>query len=185
MSSEKQKMCRGELYAAADPELITDRLNARLLLKAFNQSSPDQLSERDRYLRQLLPHSEIGLTIEPPFYCDYGYNISLGAHVYMNFNCTILDVMSVTIGNHVFLGPNVQIYTATHPLNASDRRRGLESGKAVTIGDDVWIGGGAIICPGVNIGSGSVIGAGSVVTKDISAGVLAVGNPCRMMRAID
>jgi maltose O-acetyltransferase len=184
VTSEKQKMLRGELYNPLDPELTLDRQNARFLLQAYNNTRPDQLAERDRLIRELISNSGQEVWIEPPFYCDYGSNITLGHKVYMNFNCTILDIMPVTIGDHVFLGPAVQIYTATHPLNAIERRQGLESGKAITIGDDVWIGGGAILCPGVTIGAGTVIGAGSVVTKDIPTGVIAVGNPCQVLRAV-
>jgi maltose O-acetyltransferase len=121
--------------------------------------------------------------IQPPFYCDYGTNIELGERVYFNFNCVVLDVCSVRIGSFTLFGPAVQIYTATHPLNAEQRRR-EESGKPVDIGDDVWVGGGAIILPGVRIGSRSVIGAGSVVTRDVPEGVVAAGNPCRVIRAI-
>jgi maltose O-acetyltransferase len=121
--------------------------------------------------------------IEPPFYCDYGFNIELGRHVYFNFNCVILDVCPVRIGDHSIFGPSVQIYTATHPLGAEARTRG-EYGKPVTIGCDVWVGGGAIILPGIRIGSRTVIGAGSVVTQDIPDDVLAVGNPCRVIRSL-
>ena len=122
--------------------------------------------------------------IEPPFYCDYGSNITLGDNVFFNFNCVVLDVTPVVIGSRVLFGPAVQIYAATHPLSAAERRSGLEAGKPVEIGDDVWVGGGAIICPGVQIGPESVIGAGSVVTRNIPARVLAAGNPCRVIREL-
>jgi maltose O-acetyltransferase len=122
--------------------------------------------------------------IEPPFQCEYGCNISLGEQVFFNFNCVVLDVAPVRIGARVLIGPGVQIYTATHPLSAEQRKAGLEAGRRIDIGDDVWIGGGAILCPGVRIGSGSVIGAGSVVTRDLPHGVLAAGNPCRVIREI-
>ena len=122
--------------------------------------------------------------IQPPFYCDYGTNISLGAKVCFNFNCVVLDVMPVTIGDNVLFGPAVQLYTATHPINAAERRTGLELAKPITIGSDVWIGGGTIICPGVTIGDRSVIGAGSVVTRSIPADVTAAGNPCRVIRSL-
>lgn len=125
-----------------------------------------------------------GVWIEPPFHCDYGSNIILGDKVYFNFNCVILDCAAVTIGSNVCFGPAVQIYTATHPLNAIERRAGLEFAKSIEIADDVWIGGGAIICPGVRIGARSVIGAGSVVTRDVPADVIAAGNPCRALRTL-
>jgi maltose O-acetyltransferase len=184
MQSEKAKMLSGELYHPIDPELVADRRRARLLLEAYNRSSIDELAERDRLLRELIPQVGRELWIEPPFYCDYGEHITIGDNVYFNFNCVILDVAPVTIGSRVLFAPGVQIYAATHPIDPVVRRSGLELGAPITIGDDVWIGGGAIICPGVSIGSGTTIGAGSVVTKDIPAGVLAVGNPCRVVRQI-
>nr|WP_304944991.1 sugar O-acetyltransferase [Verrucomicrobium sp. BvORR034] len=122
--------------------------------------------------------------IQPPFYCDYGYNIVLGSKVFFNFNCVVLDVMPVTIGSNVLFGPAVQIYTATHPLSAMERRTWREAAKPVTIGSDVWVGGGAIICPGVTIGDRTVIGAGSVVTRSIPSDVVAAGNPCRVIRRL-
>lgn len=185
MKSEKTKMLSGELYDPLDEELVLARRRARLLFKAFNDTRDDQVSERTRLLKELIPAAGAGLWIEPPFYCDYGSNIFLGDKVFFNFNCVVLDVAPVTIGAGTLFGPAVQIYTATHPLSAADRRTGLEAGKAVEIGADVWVGGGAIICPGVSIGSAAVIGAGSVVVKDIPAGVLAAGNPCQVIRAID
>jgi maltose O-acetyltransferase len=185
MNSEKEKMIAEELYNPLDPQLVADRLQARLLLKAYNDAPADRLTEREQIIAKLIPQQGQGCWIEPPFYCDYGSNITLGDKVYFNFNCTILDVAPVAIGSGVLFGPAVQIYTATHPLTASERRTGLESGSAIEIGDEVWIGGGAIVCPGVSIGARSVIGAGSVVTKPIPAGVLAVGNPCRVIRKID
>ncbi|MEO7317853.1 MAG: sugar O-acetyltransferase, partial [Chthoniobacteraceae bacterium] len=127
---------------------------------------------------------ETDVWIQPPFFCDYGSNISLGRKVFFNFNCVVLDVMQVTIGDNVLFGPSVQIYTATHPMDAAVRRQWLESARPVTIGSDVWVGGGAIICPGVTIGSRAVIGAGSVVTRDIPDDVFAAGNPCRVIRRL-
>ncbi|MCE9665312.1 sugar O-acetyltransferase [Halomonas sp. M5N1S17] len=182
--TEKEKMLAGELYDPRDAQLQRERRRARLLIKAFNDSSDDQGQERKRLLLELFGAMGKGTFIEPPFYCDYGGNISLGERVFFNFNCVILDVAVVTIGNHVMFGPNVQVYTATHPLDAEQRRSGLEAAKPITIGDDVWIGGGAILCPGVTIGARSVIGAGSVVTKDIPEDVFAGGNPCRMIRSL-
>lgn len=184
MKTEKEKMLTGELYDAGDAELSAERARAHLLFQALNATREDQEEERLRIVRELIPRAGERIWIEPPFYCDYGYNITLGDHVFFNFNCTVLDIAPVTIGSHVLFGPGVQILTATHPINAAIRRSGLEGGEPVTIGDDVWIGGGAIICPGVTIGDRSVIGAGSVVTRDIPADVVAVGNPCRVLRAI-
>ena len=136
-------------------------------------------------LERLLGYTPAGLWIEPPFYCDYGTNIAVGRNVYMNFNCVILDVAPVTIGDNVMMGPAVQIYTASHPLRAAERTAGREFARPVAVGADVWIGGAAVINPGVRIGRGAVIGSGSVVTRDIPESVLAAGNPCRVIRRID
>ena len=138
-----------------------------------------------KILKELIPESGKHFWIEPPFYCDYGSNITLGDNVFFNFNCVILDPAKVSIGDNALFGPNVQIYTATHPISYLERRRGLESAKEITIGSDVWIGGGVVIGPGLKIGSRSVIGAGSVLTKDIPEGVFAAGNPCRVLREIE
>jgi maltose O-acetyltransferase len=184
MQSEKDRMLAGELYDPQDPQLLAERRQARLTVKAFNDTRDDEQEERVRLLRSLIPAAGRGVWIEPPFYCDYGSNITLGAGVFFNFNCVILDVAPVRIGSRVLFGPAVQIYAATHPLSAAARRTGRESGKPVEIGDDVWVGGGAVICPGVRIGARSVIGAGSVVTRDIPEGVFAGGNPCRVIREI-
>ena len=184
MSSEREKMLRGALYDPLDAQLTAERLHARMLVKAFNESSPDQPEARARILRSLIPQMRDGVTIEPPFYCDYGAHIAIGKGTFFNFNCVILDVTPVRIGSRVLFGPSVQVYAATHPLGASARRSGLESGRPVEIGDEVWIGGGAIVCPGVTIGARSVIGAGSVVTRDIPADVFAAGNPCRVVRSL-
>jgi maltose O-acetyltransferase len=184
MKSEKQKMLSGELYNAQDEELTKERVRARLLLKKLNDSAEDQVEERKQILNELIPAAEKNVQIQPPFYCDYGYNIEIGDGVFFNFNCVVLDVAPVKIGSRVLFGPNVQIYTATHPLNHRERAAGLESGQPITIGDDVWIGGSAIINPGVEIGDHTVIGAGSVVTKNIPAGVFAAGNPCKIIRKL-
>jgi maltose O-acetyltransferase len=184
MRSEKEKMLGGELYDPLDPQLSAERRAARLLFKALNDTRDDQQDERARLIKKLIPAAGRGVWIEPPFYCDYGVNITLGDKVFFNFNCVVLDVAPVRIGSGVLFGPAVQIYAATHALSAAARRAGLESGRTVEIGNEVWVGGGAIICPGVRIGARSVIGAGSVVTRDIPAGVLAVGNPCRVIREV-
>ncbi|WP_228535796.1 sugar O-acetyltransferase [Noviherbaspirillum malthae] len=185
MKTEKEKMLDGELYDPLDQQLSQERRHARLLFKALNDTRDDQVEERSRIVKELIPSSGTGVWIEPPFYCDYGSNIVLGDKVFFNFNCVVLDVAQVKIGSRVLFGPAVQIYTATHPLSADERQTGLELGRAIEIGDDVWVGGGAIICPGVRIGNRSVIGAGSVVTKDVPDGVFAAGNPCVVLREID
>ena len=177
-------MLSGELYNALDEELSDERLHARLLLKALNDSREDEVQKRKAILDDLLPNAEKDLWIQPPFYCDYGTNMYIGEKVFFNFNCVVLDVMPVTIGSRTLFGPNVQIYTATHPLNFKERASGLEYAKPVNIGEDVWIGGSAVICPGISIGDRTVIGAGSVVTKDIPSDVFAAGNPCRVVRGL-
>ena len=184
MATERERMLSGELYDPRDPELTTLRRRARLLCTALNATRDDEPDKRAGLLRDLIPNIGTGLELEPPFFCDYGSNITLGDKVFMNFNCVILDVAPVTIGSRVMFGPAVQLYAATHPLNAKERSAGRELGKPIVIGDDVWIGGSTVVCPGVRIGARAVIGAGSVVTKDIPEGVLAVGNPCRVVRAI-
>jgi len=177
-------MIAGELYDPLDPQLVQDRIQTRLLLKALNESREDDPDERIRILQELLPNSLNNLWLQPPFYCDYGYNIQIGERVFFNFNCVVLDVAPVRIGNRTMFGPNVQIYAATHPLDHVERSSGLEYGKPIIIGDDVWIGGSVVICPGVTIGDRSIIGAGSVVTKDIPSDTIAAGNPCRIIRMI-
>jgi len=178
-------MLAGELYDPLDQELSEARRRARLLIKALNDTRDDQTAERTRLIKSLIPSAGEDVWIEPPFHCDYGSNITLRGKVFFNFNCVVLDVAPVRIGTGVLFGPAVQIYTATHPLSADERRTGLELGKAIEIGDDVWVGGGAILCPGVRIGNRTVIGAGSVVTKDIPDSVFAAGNPCTVLRRIE
>lgn len=177
-------MLQGELYKADDPELLASSMRARLLYREYNLTAESEQDKRTRIIKELLGHMGKKNVIVPPFYCDYGEHISTGDHVFMNMNCCILDVAPVKIGDHVMLGPGVQIYTATHPLDYKKRRSGLELGKAITIGDDVWIGGGAIICPGVSVGSRSVVAAGSVVVKDVQEGVVVGGNPAGVIRSI-
>ncbi len=177
-------MLAGEPYDPLDPQLAAERRRARLLFKALNDTRDDQQEERARLVKELIPGAGAGVWIEPPFYCDYGTNITLGDKVFFNFNCVVLDVAPVRIGSGTLFGPAAQIYAATHPLSAAERRTGLEYGRGVEIGDDVWVGGGAIICPGVRVGARAVVGAGSVVTRDIPAGVFAAGNPCRVIREV-
>jgi maltose O-acetyltransferase len=185
MRSEKEKMLAGELYDPLDAQLTEDRLKTRLLLKELNDSREDQTEERSRILKELIPEAGEGLWLQPPFYCDYGYNITVGDKVFFNFNCVVLDVAPVVIGSRTLFGPNVQVYTATHPMDHRERASGLEYAKLIIIGEDCWIGGSAVICPGVRIGDRSVIGAGSVVTRDIPADVFAAGNPCRVIRNLE
>lgn len=182
MKSEKDKMLAGELYNAYDEKLSKERINTRLLIKQLNDSREDQEKERKLILSELIPNSGEGLIIQPPFYCDYGTNIEIGENVFFNFNCVVLDVMAVKIGSRTLLGPNVQIYTATHPIDYKERASGLEYAKPIKIGEDVWIGGSSVICPGVTIGDRTVIGAGSVITKNIPSDVFAAGNPCKIIR---
>ena len=184
MKTEKEKMLAGEMYNAGDIELIKDRLIAKKLCYKYNNLAPDAKEKKKLVLQELLS-TEQSPYIEPDFYCDYGYNIKVGENFYANHNCVFLDVNTITIGNNVMIGPAVQIYTATHPLEAKKRNSGLELGYPIIIGDNVWIGGGAIIQPGVKIGNNAVIGAGAVVTKDIPANVFAGGNPARVIKEID
>jgi maltose O-acetyltransferase len=176
-------MVAGELYDAADPELEAACRKARAICQTLNATSPEQLEERRRMVRVLFAEGGQTVRIEPTFFCDYGFNIRLGESVFFNYNCIVLDVCEVRIGSFTMFGSAVQIYTALHPMNA-ELRRSVEYGKPVQIGSDVWVGGGAIICPGVRIGSRTVIGAGSVVTRDLPEGVFAAGNPCRVIREI-
>ncbi|MCY1030787.1 sugar O-acetyltransferase [Corallococcus sp. BB11-1] len=182
--TEKEKMLAGELYLATDPQLMAERAHARKLLREYNQSTQDEPKQRADLLTRLLGAVGEGTWIEPPFFCDYGAHIRLGARVFMNFQCVILDCNPVTLGDDVFMGPGVQLYAATHPLDADERIKGPELGRPITIGAKVWIGGGSIICPGVTIGEGTTIGAGSVVTRDIPPYVFAAGNPCRVIRQL-
>lgn len=184
MSTEQEKMLAGELYNGMAPELLAIRGETRRMLRDYNATLQSDLSHRHQLLSRLLGGAGKNVWIEPPFYCDYGKFIELSDNVYLNFNCTILDCGRVTIGSQTMLGPGVQVYAAYHPLDAAERCRGLEYGGPITIGSQVWIGGGAIICPKVNIGDRTTIGAGSVVTKDIPPDVFAAGNPCRVIRSL-
>ena len=172
------------MYDPLDQQLTEERTHCRLLTKALNDTREDEVEERTRILKELIPRAGEGLWLQPPFYCDYGTNMVIGEKVFFNFNCVVLDVMQVKIGSRTLFAPNVQIYTATHPVDHRERASGLEYARPVTIGEDVWVGGSAVICPGVAIGDRSVIGAGSVVTKDIPSDVFAAGNPCRVIRAL-
>lgn len=183
MQSERDKMLRGELYDPMDPELVAARDMARDLCQELNATREAQQEERRRILKELFGAGGESVWMQPPFFCDYGSNIFLGERVFFNFNCVVLDVCEVRVGDFTLFGPSVQIYTAMHPMNAELRRK-QEFAKPVVIGSDVWVGGGAILCPGISIGSKSVIGAGSIVTRDVPSGVFAAGNPCRVIRTI-
>lgn len=180
--TEKERMLAGKLYRANDPELLAgDRRKWELTRRLDQTTDPEEVRA---ILRELLGSIGRNFWIQPPFYCDYGSNIHIGDHFFANYGCVILDPGEVTIGDHVFLAPRVSIFTATHPIDAGVRNSGLEYGKPVTIGSSVWIGGNTVINPGVTIGDNVVIGSGSVVTKDIPSGVIAAGNPCRVLREI-
>jgi maltose O-acetyltransferase len=184
MKTEKEKMLAGELYDAVDKQLSDERLRTRLLIKQLNDTREDETEARTRILKELIPNAGAGLWLQPPFYCDYGSNIIIGEKVFFNFNCIVLDVTYVNIGSRTLFGPNVQIYTATHPIDFKERASGLEYAKPIKIGEDVWVGGSVVICPGVTIGDRSVIGAGSVVTRDIPSDVFAAGNPCKVIKQL-
>lgn len=180
----REKMLDNEPYMATDPELEGMYKKAQDLLRAFNLSLPDENGKRREIVQDLFGSIGQVFEVKPPFRCDYGCHIYAKENLYINYDCIILDCNKVCIGNNVLLAPKVQIYTAYHPLDPETRRSGLEMAAPITIGDDVWIGGGAILCPGVKIGNNTTIGAGSVVTKDIPANVVAAGNPCRVMRSL-
>jgi len=169
----REQMLAGELYDALDPELVVAREHARLLLARYNAAGDRQA------LTALFGRLADGAIVEPPFHCDYGFNISVGVRFYANVNCVFLDCAPIEIGDHVLLGPGVHLYTATHPLDSVERRQGLEFAKPIAIGDDAWLGGGAIVLPGVTIGPRAVVGAGSVVTRDVPADERVAGNPAR------
>ncbi|MBJ6760654.1 sugar O-acetyltransferase [Myxococcaceae bacterium JPH2] len=182
--SEREKMLAGELYLGNDPELTAARVRARRLLRAYNETDMEAAELRRSLLEQLLGDVGPGVYIEPPFFCDYGTYLHLGARVYMNFQCVVLDCNHVEIGDDVFFGPGVHVYAATHPLDPDVRIQGPESTRPVRIGAKVWVGGGTVIVPGVTVGEGTTVGAGSVVTKDLPPYVLAAGNPARVIRAL-
>ncbi len=180
--SEKQKMLAGQPYRAGDPEIQADSASAKTWMVRFNAALAASPAERRKLLEERFAFVGEGAVIRPPFHCDYGYNIRLGKDVFLNFNCVLLDVVEIAIGDGTQIGPAAQIYTADHPRDPAERKAGLEFGRPVRIGRDVWIGGGAIILPGVTIGDDAVIGAGAVVTRDVPAGVTVVGNPARPIR---
>lgn len=182
--NEKEKMIAGMNYNPLDPQLILLRDWASRLCHRYNKKTFHEVNLRSRLLRKLL-RTEGNFWVKPPFYCDYGFNITLGNDVMLNYGCVLLDVCPITIGDKTLIGPNVQLLTACHSLDPKQREQDVEFGKPIKIGRNVWIGGGAIVCPGVTIGDNTVIGAGSVVTKSMPANVIAYGNPCRVQRRID
>jgi maltose O-acetyltransferase len=183
MKTEYEKMISGEQYDANESRLIQMRKEARAILHSYNQS-PYSKSERELILKNLLGKFGSNIDIQAPFFCDYGMHIEVGDNFYANFNCVFLDCHFIKMGHNVFLGPNVQLYTPHHPVLASERIKGPELARPITIGDNVWIGGSTIICGGVNVGENTSIGAGSVLVKNIPANVLAAGNPCKVIRQL-
>jgi len=185
MKSEKEKMISGKPYKAFDDELVNERRYAKELIFDFNSFRPNEIVNRNGLIKRLLGKIGNSFIIEPPFRCDYGYNIEIGENFYSNYNLIILDCAKVLIGDNVMIGPNVSIYTAGHPVHYEIRNQGYEYAFPVSIGNNVWIGGNAVINPGVTIGDNSVVGSGSVVTKDIPGNVIAAGNPCKVLRGIN
>lgn len=185
IKTEKAKMLAGELYRSADPELVTDIRRAQRLLAQYNATLEEETDKRAALLGDLLGSCGDGAVIKPVFACDYGYNIRLGRNAFINYHCVFLDCAPIEVGDNLQMGPAVQLYTAEHPLEVERRRSGLEYARPIRIGDDVWIGGGAIILAGVTIGDGSVVGAGSVVVRDVPPGRVVVGNPARVVRTLD
>ncbi len=183
--SEREKMINGEVYKPFCEELENDRFKAKTLCMQYNSLLPEQKQQKFEILKSLLGNAGNNSVIEPNFFCDYGYNIEFDGFVYVNHNSVFLDCAKIRIGADTFIGPNCGFYTAIHPINAKERIDGVESAKPISIGKGVWLGGNVVVLPGVTIGDRAVIGAGSVVTKDIPSGVVAVGNPCRVIRAIE
>jgi maltose O-acetyltransferase len=183
--SQRERMLAGDLYIADDPELARESLRAAELTKAFNDSSPSDPEARRRILAELLGSLGEGTEIRPPFYCDYGRHTHVGARTFVNFGLVALDVAPIRIGDDVQIGPYVQLLTPTHPLEPEPRRAKWEAAEPIAIGDNAWLGGGVIVCPGVTIGVDTVVGAGAVVTTDLPPGVLALGTPARVVRSLE
>jgi maltose O-acetyltransferase len=182
--SMRERMLAGDLYIADDPQLAADSKRAAILMHRFNLSDPSDPEARRAILRELLGTLGEGAEIRPPISCDYGYQIHIGARTFINYGAVLLDVATIILGEDVQVGPNVQILTPTHPLEPEPRLAKWEAARPITIGNNVWLGGGVIICPGVTIGENTVVGAGAVVTKDLPANVVAVGNPARVIRQL-
>ena len=183
--SQRERMLAGDPYIASDPELQGQQRRSQHLMERYNATSIDAPEERRAILGELLGSVGEGVEIRPPFYCDYGSQIRIGARTFANYNLVALDVGHITIGEDVQIGPNVQLLTPTHPIEPEPRRAKIEAAKPITIGDNVWLGGGVIVCPGVTIGANTVVGAGAVVVRDLPANVVAVGNPARIVRSVD
>lgn len=182
--SMRERMLAGDLYIADDPDLIRDSRRAQKLTHQINALDPTDLDARNRLLRELLGAFGENSEIRPPLHCDYGYQTTIGARTFANWGLILLDVARITIGDDVQIGPNVQLLTATHPLEPGPRRDKWEAAEPIVIGDNVWLGGGVIVCPGITIGTDAVVGAGSVVTRDLPPRVLAVGSPARVIREL-
>ena len=182
--TEREKMLNGKAYNAFCEELLGERQYAKEIIFEFNSLRPSEIEKRNEIIKKLFSKVSDNLFIEPPFRCDYGYNISIGENFYTNYNCTILDCAKVTIGDNVLFAPNVSLFTAGHPIHFEPRNTGIEYAFPITIGNNVWIGGGVIVNPGITIGDNVVIGSGSVLTKDIPSNSIAVGNPCKVIRKI-
>ncbi|ELZ82323.1 acetyltransferase [Haloferax elongans ATCC BAA-1513] len=185
MPSEKEKMLAGELYDASDPELVAERKRARRLTRLFNDTDETETERREELIRDLFGAVGESFEIEPPFRCDYGYNIRVGEDFFANFDCVFLDVCPIAIGDNCQIAPGVHIYTATHTLDAAERIKGPESGDPVTIGDNAWLGGRAVINPGVTIGDDVVVASGAVVTEDVPDNVVVGGNPARVVKELE
>jgi maltose O-acetyltransferase len=184
MSEMMRRMLRGELYLADDPEIAAAQARAQGLQERYNATRHDEPEVRDRLLRELLAEVGEGVVVRPPFYCDYGSHIAIGSRTFLNYDCVLLDVAPIRIGAACQLATRVQLLTATHPVDPEPRRLGWESAEPIELGDNVWLGGGAVVCPGVSIGEDTVVGAGAVVTRDLPAGVVAAGVPARVVREI-
>lgn len=184
VSRMKERMLRGDLYLADDAVLQDDQARAQALVERYNATRHSEQDLRTTILRALLGHAGEGVVVRPPFRCDYGSQISIGARTFVNFDCVMLDVAPITIGEACQVATRVQLLTATHPVDPGPRRIGWESGEPIVLGDNVWLGGGVVVCPGVAIGGDSVVGAGAVVTRDLPAGVVAAGVPARVIREI-
>jgi maltose O-acetyltransferase len=184
MSEMKRKMLAGEPYLASDPELAAELTRAAVLVEQYNATSATETDRRTKLLGELLGGMGDDVVIRPPVHFDYGYQTTIGRRTFINYGAVILDVGRISIGDEVQIGPNVQLLTPTHPMDAAERRAGWEAQQPITIGDGGWLGGGVIVCPGVTIGDESVIGAGAVVTRDVPPRVFAAGNPCRVIREL-
>ena len=184
MGEMKERMLRGELYIGGDPEVAADYARAQELVERYNRTLHREQAERDEILRELIGDLGEGVVIRPPFRCEYGTRVSIGAGTFVNFDCLMLDVAPITVGSACQLATRVQLLTATHPIDPEPRRIGWESAEPIVVGDNVWLGGGVIVCPGVAIGDNTVVGAGAVVTRDLPAGIVAAGVPARVIREI-